>query len=419
MKIWSILEKIIVVIIKVFAMIFFPLRELSKFIHTFLTQKFRKNLKLALLVLGGLLLVVVLLVIFQPIIGWLAELRDNEIPSDITSSYRQPEQGFDPTLQPKPRIGKIDFSEEFLDGGDTNQLSITIWNEGSGDAGNLTIELRLFTNPKDLKREVSFPKTTEVPTIPKEGVAKTVVIDIKGSDELSNGRAEIKSYLLDSNFRRIYPIKPFKFRTRKLATPKLALGEWAVKGVATDKTDIHLYEDIKLEFYVHNNSNVEARDIKVQVKNSQDGVLSLEKTDESANHMIIFTYKNINKNNPKLISHRYSTNLNFEDSKLKFEITATTENNSKYGFKKTIKHSINRKIKPQGQVTIETNDDESPLHEKQKGTKTQSLKPSGNRWIYILLIILFVCVGLCFVYFKWYRKRKIKNTQKLPHIRVR
>ncbi|MDE0399059.1 MAG: hypothetical protein OXL96_14775 [Candidatus Poribacteria bacterium] len=381
-------------------------RRLGKFtnrINLYLTRKFRESPKLAALVVGGLLSAVVLLVIFLLIKGWIFELRDNEIPSDIT--YRQPEEVFDPTMQPKLKIENIGFSEEFLDGGDTNELSISIRNDGTDDAGNLTIEIRLSTNPKNLKSEVLFTKSTDVPTIPKEGAVKTVLIDIEGTNRLTNGKVKIKSYLVDSNFNRVIPLQPFTFKTRKLATPKLELGKWVVKEEATGKTEIHLYEDIKLEFSVHNNSNVEAKDVKVQVRNTQAGVILLEKTGNPADNTIISTFEIINKDQPRLVSHIYSTNLKFKDAKLEFKISATEQNSSKYGFDETIKSPINLKIEPQGEVTIGTSDDESPLHE--------PVKSSGNTlWLIVVyggLFIIIICVIII-----WKRLRRSK--QAIPGI---
>ncbi len=100
------------------------------------------------------------------------------------------------------------------------------------------ILLLCLNSPQNLKiskREVSFPEINDMSTIPKEGGSTTERINISGSAKLSNGSAEIKSYVVYSNFRRIYPIKPFKFKTRKKATPKLELREWEVKSEATDK----------------------------------------------------------------------------------------------------------------------------------------------------------------------------------------
>ena len=364
-------------------------------INSVLSRRFGGSFKFAALVVGILLLVVVLFVIFRPpIIGWLAGQHNNEIPSDII--YRPPEQGYNPTLRPKLNIGKIHFSEEYLDGTDTNKLSITIRNEGPVDAGNLTIQIRLFVNPNDLKEEVTCPEITEVPIIPK-GEEKTVDIYVKGSIKLSKGKAEIKGYLVDSNSIRAFPLTPFTFETRELATPKLKLKKWAVKSVEPGKDDISLYEKIKLEFEVHNDSNKEAKEVKVQVEKPKNGVLFSEEVDESANNTITSTFEKINGKDHQLISHTYFTNKNFEGSELKFTISATVQNSSEYGFsKKIIKKTINRGIKPQGDVTVGENDDESPLHE--------PVKSSGNT------LWLIVGGGLFILFILWKRLRRAKQT---------
>ena len=362
-----------------------------------------KNFKFTTLVVGILLLllVVVLFVIFHPrIIERLPGQHNSEIPNDII--YRQPEQGFNRDLRPELDIEDINFSEEYLDGPDTNELSITIRNKGPGDARNLTIQIRLSTNPDHLEKEVSYPKITEVATIP-EGEKKTVDIDITGSMKLSKGKAKIKSYLIDSNFGRPYSIEVVSFKTRKFATPKLELEKWEVNGVATGKSEIRLYENIKLEFHVHNNSRVKAEDVKVQVKNKQKGVISSE-AENMDNNTILTTsaFKIINEDDRKSISHTYSTNKDFEDSELEFTISATVKNNADYGFDEIITKRISRKTKPLGKVTIGKNDDESPLQE--------PLKSFGNNlWIIPGIILLVLCCGAFIIWRK--RRRRDKQTK--------
>ncbi len=95
---------------------------------------------------------------------------------------------------------------------------------------------------------------------------------------------------------------------------------------------------------MQNNSNVEAKDVIVKVQNDQQGVSSLEKTDETEKNVISSKFKEINKNSPQLISHKYLTNQNFKKPKLEFDIIVTTENNIKYGFTKKIQHPVNLKL---------------------------------------------------------------------------
>ncbi len=293
----------------------------------------------------------------------------SEIPDDLTE-YKE-EEGFARTSPPILKIGKILFSEKYLDGGDTNTLSIPISNDGNNDARNLTIQIRISTDPKDLKEDVLLSEITEVPTIPK-GSEKTILIDITGSATLSNGTAKIESYLVDSNYKKVIAIEPVKFKTRPVVIPKLELGEYSFTNAETGKSDIRLFDKITLKFDVLNNSNVAAENTKVYVTNVQAGVLLLVNNQIKEWDTAVFKEENIGKNSKLKYTLIYLTNNDFKDAKLEFEIEATTDfyitksTIKKIRFSQTIKHTVKRKLKTQGEVNIGSEDDETPLHEKNK-----------------------------------------------------
>ena len=338
MKIWSALEKIFVVIIKVFSMISSPLKELTKFIHTFLTQKFGKNLVRALLVMA--VLVVINFVIYS-VYEWFTGQHSKEIPPSITFSEQKSEE-YDPTSPPLLEIDpkKSRFTENTLDAMETGNIVIHIRNEGAGDANNLTIQLIQLSN--DLQG-LSFDSITKVPPVSKNGGEQRVEIPVTGTASLSDGKAKIGIYLVESDFEQKIPIKPLIFKTRRLRTPELVLVESAVneKKSASPNNRIDLNEEIELKFHVSNIGVGVAKEVNVKVKNEQTGVRLLEKTDETKN--ITRTFSEIKPGDYQTITYNYFINSQFTERELIFKIIGT-EKQGKYGFSKTKEFSIDNRI---------------------------------------------------------------------------
>ena len=362
MKIWSILVEIFVVIIMPF---FLQIKKTFRFIYTFLTQKFEKNLIHALLIIIGLGVVFCGILVVH---GWFTGLPSNKTPASIT--YSDPAPDYDGTSPPQLEIVEESsvFSENILDAGETATLSIRIQNVGSGDAKNVTIQIVMLSGNL---LGLSFPKTTPVPPI-KAGGEETVSIPVKGKANLSNGKAEIQIYLVDSNSRQKIPIQPFTIETRKSPTPELKLGQCVAleKNETSPNGQIDLNEQIELRFYVVNMGVGIAENVVVKVENTQAGVTWTGAKNEIGQKIRTLTFAKIGKKGEKdhqLIEYTYHINSDFKDRRLVFKISAT-ELHKKYGFSATKKFSINKKPKDSGEIRINPDDDEASLHKTRSKT---------------------------------------------------
>ena len=288
-------------------------------------------------------------------------------------------------LPPILSIENINFSEKVLDADETATLSIHIKNIGRGDARDLTIHL------KSNFQGLLFPPITPVPSIPKKTGQQTVDIQVKGTTDLSTGKAKIEIYLEEPHFEQRIPGKQLTFDTRKPRTPALVLEGYAVveKLSASPNNRIDVNEEIALRFYVQNRGTGIAEKVKIHVENNQTGVIWLKELDGTIHKTTTSTFPKIGKGDHELISHSYLVNSEFTDSALYFIISAT-EQHGKYGFLEKKKVAINKKLKPLGKVTPVSIDDEAEFHEPPQVEELPPLKSSGNtRWILLLIVFCF------------------------------
>ena len=317
------------------------------------------------------------------------------------------------TLPPILSIGDIEFSQKVLDASETATLSIPIKNVGSGDARNLSIQLSC-----DLEG-VSFSPFTDIQeNIPKKIGEKTVNIQIEGRYNLPTGKAKMEIYLIEPHFKQRIPGKRLTFPTRKLRTPKLVLVHPTVveKESARPNGKIDLNEVIELKFYVQNQGIGDAKKVRVQVNNSQVGVIRLRtnETKSKINNRIKINnpiFDEIRSGKHQLISNIYTYHINseFKDRELLFKIIVNEQNGGKYGFSEMEKFPINKKLKPLGKIKPVSIDTEAEFHDPPQVEELAPLKSSGNtRWI--ILLILF-CFGSFSLFIIWKRLRRGKQTK--------
>lgn len=337
------------------------------------------------------------------------EVRTNHLNTPITApKLENTDVSSTSTLPPILSIGNIEFEEKVLDAGETATLSIPIKNVGSGDARNLSIQLSC-----DLEG-LSFPHSTDIQeVIPKKTGEKTVNIQIEGTDNLPTGKAKIEIYLIEPHFKQRIPGKRLTFPTRKLRTPKLVLVHPTVveKESARPNGEIDLNEVIELKFYVQNQGIGDAKEVKVQVNNSQVGVIRL-RSNETESKITNLIFDEIRSGKHQLISNIYTYHINseFKDRELLFKIIVNEQLGDKYGFSEMEKFPINKKLKPLGKIKPVSIDTEAEFHEPPQVEELAPLKSSGNtRWI--ILLILF-CFGSFFLYLLiWKRLRRGKQTK--------
>ena len=336
------------------------------------------------------------------------KLEENYLNTPITApKIESPDTASTSTLPPILSIEKIRFSQKVLDADETAMLSIHIKNVGRGDARDLTIHL------KSNFQGLSFPQITPVPSIRKKTGQQTVDIHVKGTADLSNGKAKIEIYLEEPHFEQRIPGKQLTFDTRKPRTPDLVLADYAVveKVSASPNNRIDVNEEIALKFYVQNKGTGTAEKVTVQVKNNQTGVTWLPEANETGYRTTTATFSQIAPGKHELISYIYHVNSKFTDKELRFTISATEKLKKKYGFSEIKKIAINKKLKPLGEITPISIDPEAPLHENPRVEELPPLKSSGNTlWIFLLSGIVLIVI--CFVSFIiWKRRRKGKQTK--------
>ena len=204
------------------------------------------------------------------------KVRKNQLNTPITApKLEDTETSSTSALPPILSIEDVEFSENPLDANETAIISIHIKNIGRGDAKGLTVHL------KSDFQGLSFPSITEVPTIPKkidqQKVDISVIVDIpvKGTANLSTGKAKIEIYIDEPYFKQRILGKQLTFKTRKLPTPELVLARYAVveKVSASPNSRIDLNEEIELQFYVQNRGTGIAEKVEIHVENNQTGVI--------------------------------------------------------------------------------------------------------------------------------------------------
>lgn len=268
---------------------------------------------------------VVLMILCAFIISWLfpkspvtpAILDVKEYLLDKTDQWSN-----DQKIPPSITLEKRDFTwlSGLLYGKETDTLSIRIRNH-HGYARDMIIEL------SSSQQGLSFPHSTLVPTIPKDG-EKIVNIPISGEGNLPDTRASI-DFELVTEWPDITYKRRLSFLTREFRKPQLRLVSAAVsetiKKISNNKIEPSDNEKIDLKFYVQNKGCNAAEDVKIMVNNNQTGVTFLGIGDDFSKNPPIFL--TIDAGEFELITYHYIVTSNFKDSELEFKISATEGNN--------------------------------------------------------------------------------------------
>ena len=206
------------------------------------------------------------------------------------------------------------------------ELVIDIKNIGLGEARKVAIELT--SNLQDLE----MPTPYIVPLIPR-GSTKEVKIQVKGGADLSNNaKAQISIRLIDNEHRQEFPFdkpKVVEFKTREL---ELVFDQIDFKNMSKPGKRIEPNTMIHLNFHVLNKSRVTARDIKIEVKNNQEGVtwygmqigkLSTDEDLEKDLEKEPPRFEELKQNEHKVVNYLYHLNQDFNNSEAKFTLRGT------------------------------------------------------------------------------------------------
>ena len=259
-------------------------------------------------------------------------------------------------LPPILSFEDITLSKAVLDAAETATLEIRIKNVGPGDARDVKLQL------SGSLTGLTFPKTMDVPTIPKNSGEKTVSVRIRGGLNLRTATAAIDIHLNEPHFKQRIQGKRLTFNTRAFRNPELFMADAAVleNRSAAPNNHIDLNEMIDLKFYVQNRGVGAAEQVKVQVSNTQKGVMWLGVVDATGLKQAAPTFTKIDAGKFELVTYTYFVNSEFTDTELRFDIHATEEH-GKYGFSETKTVAIDTQLKQLGNIkTLDIDDNENP-----------------------------------------------------------
>lgn len=247
-------------------------------------------------------------------------------------------------LPPAFSIVESTFSEKALDAGKTGTLSISITNNGLGDAD---LHIKLKSKLKD--KGLSFDPSTDA-IIPKGTTDHEVEIDIKSDLSLPTTAASIDIVVTDKHFKMESQDK-INFDTRKfeLLVENPEVVEFK-SGTPNDKIDPG--DTIQLKFSVSNKGAVPVDEVKIQVqydtKNTQlVGIPSntndqLLKDEEDQLLKELPPLPKIDVGGSEAISFLYLVKSDSTNTKVQFKVTVnTTWDGKKYSWDKKVSTNTN------------------------------------------------------------------------------
>jgi Caspase domain len=253
------------------------------------------------------------------------------------------DENFIEKLPPILAIQSIILSKNILNAEDTVGLSIELKNAGPGNAEDVEVQL------SSLNTGLNYPTKTKIPIIEKGGGIKIISLQISGSPDLPDGKAQIDIRVIEPHFKVKIIGKRLNFATRKLKTPELILAKYAVVEnlSAHPNNQVDINEMVDLKFAVQNIGIGDAETIAIKVDNEQKGVMHLGVVDDQKIVHQHPRFAQIGTGKYEPVIYRYFINSEFTDEKLHFTIKANEKRN-KYGFKEKISVAINKTLKEEG-----------------------------------------------------------------------
>lgn len=250
-------------------------------------------------------------------------------------------------LPPILSIESMSFSESQLDANEIAELRVKVKNTGPGDAKQLKI--RLNSNNYNL----TYPSESVFPTLKSNGGEETFVIDVRANKSLGNTTSWLDVEVIDENFGIVLKGHRIEFRTAESPKPEIKLAEFAVLESASANPNHHidLNEMIDVVFILQNTGKGTAKDVLVEVGNSQSGVLLLGHVE---NDRIIRESPKINEIQPgkyRKITFRYFVNSEFHEQKLVFEVQAQDQD-GEVALQSFHDMDINKDLKPLGEIWV-------------------------------------------------------------------
>jgi len=280
----------------------------------------------------------ILLMVFSAI------LQAQKTIEGVSKSYRFTIGAQEVNLPPILRIDTISFSHAYLRAGESAELMVTLMNTGFGDAKDV------FVNLSGGVPGLSFPSTTPVNTISKDGGQQTVTIPFSSTIDLPNAEATVRIEVVEPNFKVTIKAKQLTFQTLEFLKPELILAQNAVieNQSSNPNRQIDINETIDLKLAVQNIGQGTAERVSVHVTNNQTGVLFLGVGDDlrSATKTQPF-FSSLDAGSFETVTYHYFVTSDFPDSELVFTIAANEKNN-RFGFTEQKTYPINKVLYEEG-----------------------------------------------------------------------
>lgn len=261
--------------------------------------------------------------------------------SDVTSAQ----------LPPILSIHDIQLSSSSINSGGKIQLTLSVENNGEGDAKGAYVSL------KSGSTELVFPPKVVLPLIAKNGGIQSVTIDIQGSKNLATSVVFLDAEVIEPSFGLRAKAERFTIGTNGFLIPTLGVAHFsATEGKASKPNQqINKNEEVNIRFELLNKGPGQAEEVNLMVKNNQRGVLFLGVVDAKgviARKMpISFLTIAADRANPIVL--RYLISDEFTDPQLEFKIE-TSEKYQLYGFSEVRFIPLDKLLSPESNVPINT-----------------------------------------------------------------
>ncbi|MFC2094552.1 caspase family protein, partial [Bacteroidota bacterium] len=231
--------------------------------------------------------------------------------------------------------------------GETAKLIITIKNVGPGDAQNVYAEILSST------QGLNFPKKINFKQIKKEGGTESITVYVNGGLDLPSGEASLDIKIIEPDFKVKIQGKRLTFATREFKKPNLIIAKYSIlEGTSSSPNNqIDINEIIDLMFAVQNIGEGDAENIKIEVNNSQRGVMFLGCGEGSSISKNLPEFTKISPGKFETVNFRYFLNSDLTDKELRFNIKINEKYN-KYGISENKNISINTEQKDEGYIRM-------------------------------------------------------------------
>ena len=236
-----------------------------------------------------------------------------------------------PTAPAKLEVTDIIFDDHLgnknkaLDANEIGMIYFTVTNSGKGDAYALNVSSKdvMQNNGLKIKNPLSYDKLAA-------GSSGRFSIEIEGSSELQNGEVDLLINVLEGNGFDTDPVS-IKFKTFKFKNPDLVLASHKFTN-KEGEGKVKLGEMVNLQLLIQNKGQGVANDLVVDFTNPEKVFPGNETS---------YKFSSLQPNETFLISYDFFANNQYKQLEIPIEINVR-ENYGKYGFKTTLKISLDQ-----------------------------------------------------------------------------